>query len=125
NEVMIVFGQFAAFIINAVIFNVWGQHDFIWRYMLLVAMLPALALFIGMLFLPESPRWLISQGRDEYARKVLEKIRSKKRADAEMEEVHILAQEEKEEKTGGFADLGVKWIRRLIFIGVGLGVFQQ
>lgn len=125
NEVMIVTGQFAAFVINAVIFNIWGQHDVIWRYMLLVALLPAIALLIGMLFLPESPRWLTSQGREDEARSVLGKIRSAKRADAEIQEVQLLATEEKEQKTGGISDLGVKWIRRLIFIGVGLGVFQQ
>lgn len=42
-----------------------------------------------------------------------------------MEEVRALAEEEKLSQTGGAADLSVKWIRRLIFIGVGLGVFQQ
>lgn len=55
NEVMIVVGQFAAFVINAVIFNVWGEHEGVWRFMLAVAVLPAIALLIGMLFLPESP----------------------------------------------------------------------
>ena len=42
NEVMIVSGQFAAFVINAIIFNIWGEHDGVWRYMLLVAVLPGL-----------------------------------------------------------------------------------
>lgn len=42
-----------------------------------------------------------------------------------MAEVHALAEEEKLSQTGGAADLSVRWIRRLIYIGVGLGVFQQ
>jgi len=58
NEVMIVSGQFAAFVIIALIFNIWGEHDGVWRYMLLVAVLPAFALFFGLLKMPESPRWL-------------------------------------------------------------------
>jgi MFS transporter, SP family, major inositol transporter len=125
NEVMIVSGQFAAFIINAIIFNVWGQHDSVWRYMLLVAVLPAFALFFGMLRMPESPRWLISQNREAEALEVLKQVRSPERAEAEMAEVHRLAEEEKEAQTGGWADLAVPWIRRLVFIGIGLGVFQQ
>ncbi|MGB7363981.1 MAG: MFS transporter, partial [Rhodococcus sp. (in: high G+C Gram-positive bacteria)] len=124
NEVMIVSGQFAAFVINALIFNIWGDHDAVWRYMLLVAVLPAFALFIGMLRMPESPRWLVSKGRDDEALAVLKQVRSPERAEAEMAEVHALAEEEKASRTGGATALAVRWIRRLIFIGVGLGVFQ-
>ncbi len=122
---MIVVGQFAAFVINAVIFNIWGEHENVWRFMLLVAVTPAIFLFAGMLRMPESPRWLMSQDRHDEALAVLLQVRSPERARAELEEVRALAEEEKLSQTGGAADLSVKWIRRLIFIGVGLGVFQQ
>ncbi len=125
NEVMIVGGQFAAFIINAIIFSIWRQHDIIWRFMLLVALLPAIGLFIGMLRMPESPRWLVSKDREGDALAVLKQVRSEKRAVAEMAEVRALAEEEKESQTGGASDLAVRWVRRLIFIGCGLGIFQQ
>ena len=125
NEVMIVVGQFAAFVINAIIFNVWGEHDGVWRYMLAVAVLPAIALLIGMLFLPESPRWLIAKDRDEQALGVLKQVRSDERAEAEMKEVEILAAQEEESKTGGVSDLASKWVLRLVLIGVGLGIAQQ
>ncbi len=125
NEVMIVAGQFAAFIINAIIFHVWGEHAVIWRYMLVIAVLPAIALFIGMLRMPESPRWLASQNRQTEALDVLKQVRSPERAVAEMEEVNALAEEEKEEHLGGWSDLAVPWIRRLLIIGIGLGICQQ
>jgi major inositol transporter-like SP family MFS transporter len=125
NELMIVSGQFAAFVINAIIFQIWGENDSIWRIMLLVAVLPAIALFIGMLRMPESPRWLVSQGRDPEALSVLKQIRTDERAEAEMAEVHALAEEERQSKTGGASDLSVRWVRRLILIGAGLGIFQQ
>lgn len=125
NEVMIVVGQFAAFVINAVIFNVWGEHDGVWRYMLAVAVLPAIALLIGMLFLPESPRWLISKNRDDQALGVLRQVRSDERAEAEMKEVELLAEQEEVAKTGGVSDLASKWVLRLVLIGVGLGIAQQ
>jgi major inositol transporter-like SP family MFS transporter len=125
NEYLIVSGQFAAFVVNALIFNIWGEHADVWRYMLVVAVLPAFALFIGMLRMPESPRWLSSQDRDADALAVLKQVRTAERAEAEMAEVHALAEEEKESQTGGWSDLSVRWIRRLLFIGVGLGIFQQ
>lgn len=125
NEVMIVSGQFAAFIINFIIFRVAGENPDVWRFMLAVAVLPAFVLFFGMLRMPESPRWLVSKERDAEALEVLKQVRSPERAEAEMAEVHLLAEEEKASQTGGASDLGVRWIRRLIFIGVGLGVFQQ
>src|SRR5215210_1849750 len=125
NELMIVSGQFSAFVINAIIFNVWGEQPSVWRYMLLVAALPAIALFVGMLRMPESPRWLVSKGRESEALDVLRQVRSPERAEAELAEVHELAEEEREAHAGGWANLAVPWIRRLLFIGIGLAVVQQ
>ena len=125
NEFMIVLGQFAAFVINAIIFNIWGENESVWRFMLIVAVLPAFALFFGMLRMPESPRWLSSQGKDAEALAVLRQVRSPERAEAEMAEVRALAKEEKEAQMGGWSDLREPWIMRLIIIGAGLGIFQQ
>ncbi|MCW4466379.1 sugar porter family MFS transporter [Glutamicibacter sp. MNS18] len=125
NEVMIVSGQFAAFVINAILYQIWGHHDFIWRYMLIVAVLPAIALLVGMIFLPESPRWLISQGQHKNALVVLEQVRDKERAAAEMAEVEHLAEEENKTQTAGWADLAVPWVRKLVIIGALVGVFSQ
>ena len=125
NELMIVIGQFSAFVINAIIGNIWGEHDGVWRYMLAIAALPAVALFVGMLRMPESPRWLIGQGRDSDALAVLKQLRSPERAVAEIAEVHRLAAMDTEEKTGGWRDLGTPWVRRIVLIGIGLAVAQQ
>ncbi|MEV4730009.1 sugar porter family MFS transporter [Saccharopolyspora sp. NPDC049426] len=125
NELMIVVGQFSAFVINAIIFSIWGETAWIWRVMLLVALLPAIALFVGMLRLPESPRWLVTRGRDEEALAVLSQIRTTERAQAEIAEVHRLAEEERAAKTAGAVDLRVRWVRLLILIGAGLGICQQ
>jgi len=125
NELMIVLGQFLAFVINAIIGNVWGEHEGVWRWMLAVAALPAIVLFFGMLRMPESPRWLVSKDRDADALEVLRQVRSPERAQAELAEVHALAEEEKEAHIGGWADLAVPWIRRILIIGIGLAVVQQ
>ncbi|MDT7579207.1 MAG: transporter, family, major inositol transporter [Pseudonocardiales bacterium] len=125
GELAIVIGQMLAFIMNAIIGNVWADHQGVWRYMLAVAALPAVALFVGMMSMPESPRWLISKGRHDEALAVLLQVRSEERARAEMEEVEFLAAEEEEAHLGGLHDLKVPWIRRLFIAGIGVAIFQQ
>ena len=126
NELAIVGGQLAAFTINAIIGTVWGEHDDVWRYMLAVAALPAVALFVGMLRVPESPRWLLAKGRDDEALAVLRQLRSPERADAELAEVRDLASLEAASRTARFADLVAEpWLRRLLVVGLGLAVAQQ
>jgi MFS transporter, SP family, major inositol transporter len=125
GELAIVIGQALAFIMNAIIGNVWADHAGVWRYMLAVAALPAIALFVGMMSMPESPRWLISKGRHDEALAVLTQVRSPERARAEMEEVEFLAKEEEEAHLGGWSDLKVPWIRRIFVAGIGVAIFQQ
>jgi MFS transporter, SP family, major inositol transporter len=125
GELAIVIGQALAFIMNAIIGNVWADHAGVWRYMLAVAALPAIALFVGMMSMPESPRWLISKGRHDEALSVLLQVRSEERARAEMEEVEFLAAEEEEAHLGGWNDLKVPWIRRIFVAGIGVAIFQQ
>lgn len=125
NELAIVLGQFLAFLINAIIANMWGHHEGVWRYMLAVAAIPAVALFVGMLKMPESPRWLISKNRHPEALDVLMQVRNEDRARAEIAEVEHLAQEEAQAQQGGWSDMAVPWVRRLVITGCGLAAAQQ
>lgn len=125
NELAIVVGQMLAFIINAVIFNIWGHHEGVWRYMLAVCAIPAVFLFLGMMKMPESPRWLISKNRYQEALEVLIQVRTEDRARAEIAEVEALAEEEAESQSGGWADMAIPWIRRLVLTGMGIAAAQQ
>jgi major inositol transporter-like SP family MFS transporter len=125
GELAIVVGQLLAFAINAIIGTVWGEQPGVWRYMLAVAAIPAVGLFVGMLQMPESPRWLISKNRHDEALEVLMQVRSEERARAEMEEVEFLHEEEEQAKMGGWKDLQMPWVRRLFIAGIGVAIAQQ
>ncbi|MGW2521480.1 sugar porter family MFS transporter [Streptomyces sp. NPDC001617] len=126
NELMIVSGQLLAFTSNAIIAQVGGESGGIWRYMLVIATIPAVVLWFGMLVMPESPRWLASQTRFGEALEVLKQVRSRQRAEAELAEVSALAVKEEQEKLGGWQDMkATPWLRKLMFVGFGIAIVQQ
>lgn len=125
NELMIVTGQLLAFIFNAYLGNSFGESHGIWRWMLVIATLPAIALWIGMNFMPESPRWLASIGSFGETLSVLQRIRSQEEARKEFEEVKAMAVEDYKSKMGSWKDLGIPWLRRIFVVGLGLAVIQQ
>ncbi|ERK11358.1 Arabinose-proton symporter [Serratia fonticola AU-AP2C] len=94
-----------------------------WRWMLGIITLPALLLFVGVFFLPRSPRWLASRGRDAEARKVLEMLRdTTDQAKAELDEIR----ESLKIKQSGWALFkDNKNFRRAVYLGVLLQVMQQ
>lgn len=126
NELMIVTGQFLAFLMNAILGNVYGSIGGIWRYMLAVASIPAVVLWLGMLAMPESPRWLVSKGKISEALQVLKRVREEKHALAELNEIKELADSEAHLEKASIKEIVVTpWIRRLLFIGIGVGIVQQ
>ncbi|MFC9683896.1 sugar porter family MFS transporter [Streptomyces sp. NPDC056948] len=126
NELMIVSGQLLAFTSNAIIARVGGESGGVWRWMLVIATLPAVVLWFGMLVMPESPRWLASQSRFGEALEVLKQVRSQARAEAELKEVSALAVKDEREKLGGWQDIkSTPWVRKLMFIGFGIAIVQQ
>ena len=126
NELAIVSGQLAAFVCNAVIGTVWGHIDGVWRFMFGICALPAVALFIGMLRMPESPRWLVEKGRHDDALAVLKTVRSEDRAIAELGQVELITEEEKAENVVGLkAILRNRWLMRIILVGIGVAMTQQ
>ena len=126
NELMIVVGQLLAFVVNAILGNVFTSVNSIWRYMLGFCVIPAILLFVGLYFVPESPRWLLMKNQDENAEKVLETVRpNKKVITTEIKEVKDAINQEKEIKQATFKDLAIPWVRRIVLIGIGLAIMQQ
>ena len=125
NELMIVTGQFLAFVFNAMIGVTLGHDAGVWRYMLVIASLPAVVLWAGMLVMPESPRWLVSKGRIGDALSILQKVREEQRAQAELKEIQLTVEEERKNRKSIMQNLLTPWIRRILFLGLLLGFAQQ
>lgn len=126
NELMIVSGQLIAFIVNAILGNMADVIPEVWRYMLVIAAIPAVLLFFGMLKMPESPRWLVSKNRTDEALEVLRRVRSEEEAQIELNEIkESFAKENEKEKTTFKNMLQIKWVRRILFLGIGISLVQQ
>ncbi|WP_181780289.1 sugar porter family MFS transporter [Pseudonocardia pini] len=126
NELMIVSGQLLAFVVNSIIdATVGGDH--VWRVMLGVAAIPAVLLLVGMLFLPDSPRWYALRGRYADTRRVLERTRPAADVDAEYAQIveHAEADTAEEQKSPLATLRAHPWMRRVLWIGIGLAALQQ
>jgi sugar porter (SP) family MFS transporter len=118
NQLMIVCGILAAFIVNAILASSGN-----WRLMLGLAAVPSLILLVGMLFMPETPRYLVHAGDEDEARDVIEDLPTDESADERIQEIRDVEQDEDE--TGLRALFRAKWVRPALLVAVGLAAFQQ
>lgn len=94
-----------------------------WRWMFGLAVVPALGLWIGMMFLPESPRWLLQQGRKDEAAQALKRLDGAGQVQVEI--ASIRKDLSKQTKQGGWADLIAPSLRPALLVGLGLAAFDQ
>lgn len=93
-----------------------------WRWMFGSGAIPSVLFFIGVFFLPESPRWLVKEKRKEKALNILLKIGDRNFAEQTIEDIRLSL-------TGvqsvSIKDIFSKLYMPLILIGITLAVFQQ
>jgi MFS transporter, SP family, galactose:H+ symporter len=94
-----------------------------WRWMLGLAFVPGAILGLGMIRMPESPRWLAERGQSHLARRVLARIRGTENVESEWLEIQKALAEADER--GHFSDLFNPSVRMALVTGIGLAIFQQ
>ncbi|XP_038895309.1 probable inositol transporter 2 [Benincasa hispida] len=124
--ILIAGGQFLSYLINLAFTKAPGT----WRWMLGVTGFPALLQFILIFLLPESPRWLYRKGRSEEAERILRKIYSENEVEREIRELKEsveveIKEKEASEKISLIMLLKTKTVRRGLYAGVGLHIYQQ
>jgi sugar porter (SP) family MFS transporter len=121
NQLAITSGILISYLVDFAFQDVPGT----WRWMLGIAAIPGAALAIGMLTVPHTPRWLVQRKREDEARDVLKRLRDgDAHADVNKELTEIRKAND-EEKASKFRDLVKPAIRPLLFLGLGLAIFQQ
>lgn len=124
NQLAIVFGMLAVYFVNYFIARgvdeAWNISTG-WRWMFGSEAIPAVLLLVLMFFVPESPRWLTKQGRDQEARRILARVDGDTHAEREMQKINAaLAQESVSLRQLLAPDMIV-----LLIIGISLAVLQQ
>jgi SP family arabinose:H+ symporter-like MFS transporter len=118
NQVAVVFGLFMAIVVSYLL-SFSGN----WRWMFAAEAIAVFPLLVGLFFIPESPRWLVSKKLSEKAMHILTLINGAKEAETEMKE--IAESNVREKQTGSFRDAFKPGIRTALFVGIGLAFFQQ
>ena len=130
QQVAIISGLFFAFLSNYLIAGKAGgsTNEFAlgyeaWRWMFWIELIPAILFFIGLLFIPESPRYLVASGKKNKALNVLKKI-SKEDSLAKYNEIKNSLSPDNHRPR--FRDIFSKYgFKPIIWAGLGLAVFQQ
>jgi MFS transporter, SP family, galactose:H+ symporter len=114
--VLFVTGVLISFIVDFAFSETAG-----WRWMFSLAMILAIILGVGMLFMPPSPRWLIKKGMVEKARKVLIHIRGSSSVEDELKSIQGTVTPD----SPGYRNLVTPMLKPALILGVGLGVIRQ
>lgn len=135
NQLNIVIGISVAFFTNYLILS-FGSSDaswvaalklkeYNWRWMLGIELLPAVLYFLGLMFVPQSPRWLVMKGRFDDALKVMKKFGDEDAAEAEMKEIKESIGKKEVKQKMSLSKLFVPSMRLVITIGIVVAVLQQ
>jgi len=93
-----------------------------WRWMFGFGVLPGVVFLVLLFFVPESPRWLIKQGRAAESLPILVKIHGE---DLARQEVLEIKESFRQESGSSFRQLFSPALRLALIVGVGLAILQQ
>ncbi|MFW6347470.1 MAG: sugar porter family MFS transporter, partial [Cyclonatronaceae bacterium] len=135
NQLNIVTGISAAFFTNYLILQ-WAQSDAAWtqalmfdehpwRWMLGLETLPAILYFLGLYFVPKSPRWQIMAGQADDALNTLTHLVGEEEAKKQLHDVELSLKADEKKQKAGIKDIFHPYLRLVLVIGVVLAILQQ
>lgn len=132
QQIMIIIGLTVAFLVNYVLAaaagqstaHLWGGIE-AWRWMYLMQAVPAAIFLIALIFIPESPRYLVSKGREEKAADVLTRLFGSGVTRAKLDEIRASFTKDHRPRLSDLKGNGLFGIRPIVWAGIMLAVFQQ
>jgi sugar porter (SP) family MFS transporter len=115
NQLAIVTGILLSYSVN---YLLTGAGEANWRYMFAAAAIPSLAFLLTLLFIPESPRWLVQKGREQEAEHFLVQMVGPRAASEEMEAIRAAISEE----SGKLLDPST---RKALMVAIVIALFSQ
>ena len=135
NQLNIVIGISVAFFTNYLILNLgqsdlsWAQtlklDEHNWRWMLGLETIPALLYFVGLFFVPESPRWMVMKNRQQDAITVMTQFTTLEDAKIQIHNAELSLKSEEQEKKASIGDLFKKSYKLVLTIGIVVAILQQ
>ena len=120
NQLTIVSGILITNLIN---YLLAGKGDEAWRWMFGLGVIPSSLFLLGVVFLPESPRWLMKAGKTAKAEETLLKIGSANFVEKTLSDIAISLTGNQQQQS--YKAVFVKAVRPAVFVGITLAVFQQ
>ena len=133
QQIAIISGLFISFLSNYLLAGVadgstnelWFGFE-AWRWMFWMELIPATLFLLGLLFIPESPRYLVVGGHYDRAKAVLTRLYGSEVANTKFQEIEeSLAEDHHRPKLSDLIDQRTRRIRKLVWVGIGLATFQQ
>jgi sugar porter (SP) family MFS transporter len=119
NQLTIVLGILVTNLVN---YSIRNTGDDAWRWMFGLGAIPSLLFFIGVLWLPESPRWLAQNGNTSKASAILAKIGGVAFSETTLSEMQHSIRKITKPK---FSAVFEKSVIPAVMVGIGLAIFQQ
>src|SRR5262245_8941815 len=115
NQLAIVSGILLSYSVNYLLTDAGPAN---WRWMFAAAALPSIAFLLTLLFIPESPRWLVQKGREQEAEHFLAQMVGSRAASEEMDAIRGAISEES-------GDLLDSTFRKALIVAIVIALFSQ
>jgi sugar porter (SP) family MFS transporter len=133
QQIAIILGLFIAFISNYLLATTAGNSTDIfwwgyeaWRWMFWMELIPASLFFVLLLFIPESPRFLVVTQQEVHARIVLGKLYGEVHAETKLVEINqSVAEDRHQPRLSDLIDKVSRKVKPIVWVGIGLATFQQ
>ena len=132
QQIAIIAGLFFSFLSNYKLADIsgsalnilWMDYE-TWRWMFWIELIPATIFFVSLLFIPESPRYLVAKSHNEKALKVLSKLYGSITGERKVQEIDASISSDHKPRFSDLYDKTLGRIKPIVWVGVGLAAFQQ